>query len=46
MFLLSPIFTFYSKEVFSKYQHYEILPGCQQHPGDIVEAGSLAVSSS
>ena len=32
-----------SDEVFSAYRHREILPGCRPHPGDIVEAGSLAV---
>lgn len=35
---------FRSDEVFSAYRHREILPGCKPHPGDIVEAGSLAVS--
>ncbi len=34
-----------SDEVFSSYQHREVLPGCRPHPGDIVEAGSLAVGS-
>ncbi len=34
-----------SDEVFSTYKHREILPGCLPHPGDIVEAGSLAVRS-
>lgn len=31
-----------STEVFSKYVHREIVPGCMPHPGDIVEAGPLA----
>ncbi|KAH3812323.1 hypothetical protein DPMN_140752 [Dreissena polymorpha] len=31
-----------SAEIFSGYRHREILPGCQPHPGDIVEAGPLA----
>ncbi|CAG2225424.1 Protein strawberry notch homolog 2,Protein FORGETTER 1,Protein strawberry notch,Protein strawberry notch homolog 1 [Mytilus edulis] len=31
-----------STEVFSKYLHREIVPGCMPHPGDIVEAGPLA----
>ncbi|XP_029633048.1 protein strawberry notch homolog 1 isoform X1 [Octopus sinensis] len=31
-----------SQEVFAKFEHREILPGCCSHPGDIVEAGSLA----
>ncbi|CAC5397982.1 Protein strawberry notch homolog 2,Protein strawberry notch homolog 1,Protein strawberry notch,Protein FORGETTER 1 [Mytilus coruscus] len=31
-----------STEVFSKYVHREIVPGCLPHPGDIVEAGPLA----
>ncbi|KAJ8310283.1 hypothetical protein KUTeg_012148 [Tegillarca granosa] len=31
-----------SAEVFSVYEHKEIIPGCQPHPGDIVEAGPLA----
>ena len=35
---------FHSTEVFSNYQHREIIPGCRIHPGDIVEAGMLAVS--
>lgn len=30
--------------MFSKYIHREIVPGCLPHPGDIVEAGPLAVS--
>ena len=34
-----------SDEVFSNYKHKDILPGCQPHPGDIVEAGTLSVSS-
>lgn len=34
----------FSEEVFSAYRHREILPGCLPHPGDIVEAGPLAVS--
>lgn len=35
----------FSTEVFSKYVHREIVPGCMPHPGDIVEAGPLAVSN-
>ncbi|OWF49684.1 Protein strawberry notch [Mizuhopecten yessoensis] len=31
-----------SAEVFSVYKYREIIPGCQPHPGDIVEAGPLA----
>ncbi|KAK3094762.1 hypothetical protein FSP39_005887 [Pinctada imbricata] len=31
-----------SKEVFSVYEHKDIVKGCQPHPGDIVEAGPLA----
>ncbi|XP_033761230.1 LOW QUALITY PROTEIN: protein FORGETTER 1-like [Pecten maximus] len=31
-----------SSEVFSVYKYREIVPGCQPHPGDIVEAGPLA----
>ncbi|XP_064639306.1 uncharacterized protein LOC135494911 [Lineus longissimus] len=31
-----------SDEVFAGYNHNNILEGCQPHPGDIVEAGSLA----
>ena len=27
------------------YQHKEIVKGCRAHPGDIVEAGPLAVSN-
>ena len=38
------IFNLYSAEVFSGYIHREVLPGCKPHPGDIVEAGPLAVS--
>lgn len=34
----------FSAEVFSTYPHHEVLPGCMPHPGDIVEAGMLAVS--
>ncbi|XP_064614960.1 uncharacterized protein LOC135479136 [Liolophura sinensis] len=34
-----------SDEVFSTYTHNDIIPGCQPHPGDIVEAGSLAALS-
>lgn len=37
------ILCIFSAEVFSNYRHREILPGCQPHPGDIVEAGPLAV---
>lgn len=37
------IVSFCSSEVFSVYEHREIVPGCQPHPGDIVEAGPLAV---
>ena len=35
-------FSFDRGEVFSLYQYKEILKGCKPHPGDIVEAGSLA----
>ena len=35
----------YSEEIFAHYQHQEVLPGCLPHPGDVVEAGSLAVSA-
>lgn len=31
-----------SEEVFSSYKHREVVPGCQPHPGDIVEAAPLA----
>ncbi|XP_013397451.1 protein FORGETTER 1, partial [Lingula anatina] len=34
-----------SDEVFSTYKHNPILPDSQEHPGDIVEAGSLAAIS-
>lgn len=34
----------YSEEVFSSYQHRNVIPGCKPHPGDIVEAAPLAVS--
>lgn len=34
-----------SDEVFSNYKHSEMIPGCQPHPGDIVEAGSLSAIS-
>lgn len=34
-----------SSEVFSVYQHKEIVKGCCPHPGDIVEAGPLAALS-
>ena len=34
-----------SDEVFSTYKHREILPGCRPHPGEIVEPGSLSVST-
>ena len=34
-----------SIEVFSAYGYKEIIPGCQPHPGDIVEAAPLAVST-
>ncbi|XP_062605521.1 uncharacterized protein LOC134267315 [Saccostrea cucullata] len=34
-----------SSEVFSVYQHREIVKGCCPHPGDIVEAGPLAALS-
>ncbi|XP_022100278.1 protein FORGETTER 1-like [Acanthaster planci] len=31
-----------SKEVFTKYQSSDLIPGAKEHPGDIVEAASLA----
>ncbi|XP_074658013.1 uncharacterized protein LOC141910988 [Tubulanus polymorphus] len=34
-----------SEEVFSNYRHNEVVAGCRPHPGDIVEAGSLAAIS-
>lgn len=34
------------REVFLPYQHVNWLPGCQPHPGNIVEPASLAVIES
>lgn len=48
LFLMLDYFVFHkincSSEVFSVYQHKEIVKGCCPHPGDIVEAGPLAVT--
>ena len=46
LYLLQQLLLYFSNEVFVSYQHREVVPGCHEHPGDIVEASSLAVSRS